>query len=401
MNKRILLAWEIGSGRGHAYILAWIAGALKRRGYEPILAVQRLDSLQSVEAGLAGVDCLQVPVWPGTIDPGAHRAAGPIVTLGDIVADLGLRVPSITRRMILAWDRLLAFVQPAVLIADYAPGALLAARGRVPTIAVGEGFTLPPTTMKRFPLLKADAGQAKYDEDVLLEAVNDSLRDTQRATLSRLPEIFAADRSCVAAFTELDPYAQHRTQPNAGPWAPAWSRAAAKEERYLFCYFSARTSFDTVLVKALQEVTRNGVPVRVHMPQLNEGQRSLLVEIGMTVEQRPLPFEEIHRTARLVVSHGSFSFVSCALVSGIPQIIFPTDIAKQIAADAVARLGVGRGLHVKPDNPLAPALLAQALIEAFRDEKLAAKARGVVPDFARRLEPRPENVVADFVDELA
>lgn len=400
MNKRILLAWELGGGRGHAYILSWIARALKERGYEPVLAVQQLNILESVRADIAGMGYLQAPIWPGLRDAAPYKAPGPTVTLGDIIADLGLSSPSATEQMVHAWDRLIAVVDPAVLIANFAPGALLAGRGRLPTIATGEGFTLPPTTMDNFLNFNENAEQPKYDESKLLEIVNDCLRSMQRPPRSRLPEIFAADRSCVAAFTEFDPYAEFRRQPNAGPWAPRWDRAIRKEKTEIFGYFSIRVPFEGLIVRALSEVVKEGIPVRVHMPQLNAEQQSYLAEVGVMVERTPLPFEEIHRRARLVVSLGSFSFVSCALAAGIPQIVFPLGIAKHVTGKAIEQIGVGRWLEVNSQNPLEPALLAQALIEAYRDEKIAAKAKELAPDFERRLEPRPEDVVAQLVDEL-
>jgi hypothetical protein len=44
--------------------------------------------------------------------------------------------------------------------------------------------------------------------------------------------------------------------------------------------------------------------------------------------------------------------------------------------------------------------LSQAIVEIYRDEKLAAAAKSRAPDFARRLAPRPAEIVADFVQEL-
>ena len=400
MNKRVLLAWELGGGRGHAYIAGWIARALKQRGYQPILAVQQLNSLHSIEPDLAGIEYLQAPVWPGILQPESYWSPGPAITLGDVIAELGLRSPPAVVSMIRAWDRLLAMVKPAAVIADYAPGVLLAARGNIPTVAVGEGFTLPPSTMKTFPSLKADAAVPKNDESQLLEVVNACLRETSRPALSYLPEIFSADRSCVASFAEFDAYAAFRRQPNAGPWMPRWDHTVSKQEREIFAYFSIRANFQIVIVKALQEVAQNGIPVRIHMPQLSAEQQSALESVGIIVERTPLPFEDIQHRSRLVASLGSLSFLSCALVAGIPQIVFPLGTAKHIAGNAIDRLGVGRWLELNPQNPFEPALLAQALTEAYRDDKIAVRAKELAPDFARRLEPRPEEMVAGLVEEL-
>jgi UDP:flavonoid glycosyltransferase YjiC (YdhE family) len=81
-------------------------------------------------------------------------------------------------------------------------------------------------------------------------------------------------------------------------------------------------------------------------------------------------------------------------------VVLPLGIAKSVTGRAVERLGVGRWLNLKPGNPLEPALLSQAIVEIYRDEKLAAAAKSRAPDFARRLAPRPAEIVADFVQEL-
>jgi rhamnosyltransferase subunit B len=400
MNNRVLLAWELGGGRGHAHIAGWVACALKRRGFEPILAVQQLEAIQSISTDLGDTRYLQAPVWPGVIRSRSYASPGINVTLGDVLAEAGIRSPAATRHMLRAWDELLALLKPAAVVADYAPGVLLAARGRLPTVAVGEGFTLPPSAMESFPHLVDDAVRPKYAESDVLESVNSVLRESSRAQLSYLPEVFSADRSCTAAFTEFDAYRDFRRQPNAGPWVPEWDRTVVREGNELFGYFSIQAPFQTVIVRALMEVVKSGISVRVHMPQLGAEALSLLEEVGIVVERAPVPFADIQRRSRLVVSLGSLSFVACALVAGLPQIIFPLGISKYVAGDAIGRIGSGRSINIDEDNPLEPALLAQAMIEAFGDDALSARAKEVAPNFNRRLEPRPDEHVVRLVEEL-
>jgi hypothetical protein len=364
------------------------------------LAVKSLGDLESVRAEISDLDYLQAPLWPAGLDADVSASPGPIVTTGDYLASTGFRSSSAIRHVLRAWDGLFSFVRPAVVVANYSPGALLAARARVPNIAVGEGFTLPPPTMECFPPIEPDASQPRYNERDLLQLVNDCLLRTQRPILSHFPQVYAADRSCVASFSELDPYARHRLQPNAGPWTPVWDLSTTREPRELFCYFSIPTPFQLTVVRALQEIASSGIPVRVHMPHLLQEHRAALEEIGVVAEPKPLPFEEIQRSARLVVSLGSLSFLSCALAAGIPQFVLPAGPAMRFAGSVIAGLGVGGSSTLDGKNPLEVALLAQVLTEAYGNERYAQRARELAPDFTRRLHPRPEEVVADLVDEL-
>lgn len=400
MGKRILLAWEIGGGRGHVFILGWIARALRQRGCEPVFAVRQMAALESIRSDLEGIDCLQAPLWPGTIDSRAYSSPGPATTVGDIIAELGLRSIFATERMLHAWDRLLVSVQPDVIVANNSPALLLAARGKIPTVAVGEGFTLPPSTMEKFPSFAGADSLPKYPEHELVEVVNACLRGSSREPVSRLPEIFAADRSCVGTFVEFDSYQAFRQQPNAGPWCPVWDRRVPKEEREIFCYLGPSFSSQDVVVDALQEVAQAGIPVRAHMPVLDEAALLRLAGAGVAVERDPVDFTAIQHRTRLAVSLGSLSFVSCALVAGIPQIVFRSMPAQKAAADTIERLGVGRAVRLSAQSPFEARLLAQLLLQTFYDADYSAAARRAAPDFERRLEPRPEEVVAGHVMEL-
>jgi hypothetical protein len=68
MPQRVLLAWELGGGRGHVLILGWIAEVLRQRGFEPVFAVQRLDALDAIRTTMGRGEFYQAPVWLGTLD---------------------------------------------------------------------------------------------------------------------------------------------------------------------------------------------------------------------------------------------------------------------------------------------------------------------------------------------
>ena len=399
MNRRILLAWELGRGRGHAYIAGWVARALRRRGYEPIAAIKQLDSADVIAAIDPDTACIQAPIWPDLLAGSPILPSDPPVTLGDTMGQVGLRSSASVRQVLRAWDQLFKEIEPAAVVADFAPGALLAARGRLPSIAIGDCTTLPPATMKNFPLLSDRAVGSKYEESQLIDAVNGALRETSRATLAYLPEVFAADRSCVAAFSELDPYREHRDHPNAAPWLPAWDHGATRSGDEIFAYISMRPRFEATIVRALQSIVKQGIPVRVHMPAHDAEALALLEELGVMVERAALPFEDIQRRSRLVLSVGSLGFVSCALVAGIPQIVLPLGDFTYVAS-AIEQLGAGRSIKLQAGNPLEVPLLAQAIVDIYRDENILARAQEIAPSFSRRLAPPPEEAVARYVEDL-
>ena len=92
-----------------------------------------------------------------------------------------------------AWRALYAQHDIDLVVADYAPGALLAARGRIPAIAVGVGYTLPPAGLEQFPALRpADRPLEVTDQDLLgrvnaaLAMVGDAPRRGSRTSSQRI-----------------------------------------------------------------------------------------------------------------------------------------------------------------------------------------------------------------------
>jgi hypothetical protein len=128
-----------------------LARELQSRGHRVSIVGQRIDIFTSGQAGAA--ELWQAPVSPRLLTNAAQQSALPAASHGDILAKVGFDDPAIVRAIIGAWDRLLAAVSPDLIIAEYAPFLLLAARDRLPAVAVGTGFELPPVHLAHFPLL--------------------------------------------------------------------------------------------------------------------------------------------------------------------------------------------------------------------------------------------------------
>jgi rhamnosyltransferase subunit B len=398
MSRKVLLAWELGGGRGHIRILGWTAETLRERGYEPVFAVRERDVIDTIQTSIKKATCLQAPIWPAFRDYSVAATAGIQASFADIIGDLGLRIPDAVASMVGEWLALVESVRPAAVVADFAPACLLACRDRVPSIAIGDGFTLPPATMEIFT--QFENGPPKYDERDLVGSVNEGLRRTNGATVERLPEIFRADRHCAGSFVELDPYAQHRRIATVAPWVPDWNPAVSTQRTEVFAYLGIYPPLLATLVEAFRYVVSAGIPVRLHIPSIDAATDAAFSGTGAIIEEEPVPFEDIHRRTRLAVSFGSFGFVSCGLAAGIPQIVLPVGMAMGCTAKAIQRLGTGRSIWLTPGNPVEGRLLGQAIIEACQSGDLTKSASAQAPDFAKRLKPSPPETVADLLDEL-
>lgn len=383
---RILLGWELGAGNGHISRLLELAAILAARGHEPLFAPQQIGPFSALWP------TWQAPVWPRLLEPLFRRYPRRPATMGDNLAYLGLDDSEAMAGMIMAWDRVILDTRPDAVIAEYAPMLQVAAKGRVPTLAFGTGFTLPPSQMPHFPSLFGKS--AVVSEHSLLSALNTSLRRTNRKTLMALPEIFAADHSLVATFEELDPYRQWRCEPVAAPAICGPVPLAAGKGEELFVYFNGKSDRPNAFWQALVD---SRLSVRVYDTILNDDDVTMLEGVGICVVRTPVRFEEIVARSRLLLSHGGLGFVSSGLLAGLPQIIIPFDGEKLLTANAVAGSG---GCLLASFKGLKTDTFAAFLRAAWSNEALHAQARAAAPGFRSRMNKTVEVEAADIVETL-
>lgn len=367
---RILLGWELGAGRGHAVKLARLATALREAGHEPIAAVQAISAMP------AEIEAWQAPLWPGMIAPLARPAAALPATMGDILAILGLSDAEAMRAMIAAWDKMLVAFRPDAVCAEFAPALMLAARGRIPVVALGTGFSLPPPRLPAFPSLTGKP--AAWNERGLLAGLNRALAANGREPLDRLPALFVADRTIAAVFAEFDPYRSSRVEPQGAPSLSAAVPFSDAKGEEVFVYLSGVRAQPRALWQGL---SASGLKVRVCDPALGHAEAEALEQAGLTIERCPVPIARIVERSRLLVSFGGMGLVTSALLAGLPQIVLPHDIEKALTGTALEITGLGRSL---PLDALDAAGFAAMLCACFEDEPLADRVRAVAPGFAAR-----------------
>ena len=118
---RFLLAWELGDGLGHVNRLLPLARALRDAGHETIWAIK------DVVGGGRRLGSDVGPIVAAPIRPQSGNTQPPL-SLADILITMGFSQPDALKPMLRSWVDLLELVGPDVVLADYSPTALLAAR---------------------------------------------------------------------------------------------------------------------------------------------------------------------------------------------------------------------------------------------------------------------------------
>jgi hypothetical protein len=377
MSQRVLLGWELGFGLNYAHALAALSGRLVGRGVT--CAVAARDVARVAPLLPAGVRLLQAPVWPGQHVDRGEALAGARASLGDMLAALGLTTPGALGALLDAWAGIIDGFGPALVVADYAPGLLLAARGRLPSAIIGFGNVVPPSSMTAFP------GRHENDEAALVFLVNAVLRARGRPELARLPEIFAAEAAFAGDHPFFDPFAAARGAPLFKPLLEPVALRPARPRQRLFVYLHANLPGEAQVVAALAALP---CPRTVFMPGLNPAYAGLLSKGGADVVADPIPFGRIADDG-LAILHAAGHGLSCeALAAGVPQLLLPDHAEQRANAAALERLGVGMVLERKA---LTPPVLRQA-VEALAAGALEAGARREAERQAA--DPRPAMVDA-------
>ena len=384
---RILLGWELGGNSGHARRLAGIARRLLARGHDLTLAVQRPDALRVARDLEGRVAIRQAPVWPGLWRHGGVPPAGPPASFGDVLGNLGLTDSGAIEYLLRAWDGLLADTAPALVVADFAPLLLLAARGRAPRVAVGTGFTVPPADGPAFPPFTPGTSP-RFEEALLLAVAARALARLGWPPLERLPALMEAEAPLPGVFDVLDPYHGRRTDAVLPPCLSDDPGEAAGGEA-LFAYLPGLVAGSSA-GQALAEAARVGFKVGLHAPGMADADAAVLANAGVGLLSQPLPMAAIARQARVLVCAGGQGMVSAALAAGLPLVVAPSNIEQELTTAALVRAELGQRL-VTPDD----------IVAAARDEAFAMRARAARGRFAVRAGAYEDNVVARIEQLLA
>ena len=359
---RIAFAWELGGELGHAMACNTIGRALHARGHRIAFVFRELHQLALV-GDYAAHDVFQAPT------PVAERTDKSVVysTFADIMLGRGYDRPAHLAGLLGAWIAIFGHWKPDLVVADFAPTALLAARALgLRRVAYGNGFSVPPrlTPMPSFRFDAVVAADLVREADArALRNVNEALVSLGAPVLETLAQQLETDEDFLATFPELDSYGNRPTarywgpRVNFGAGAPvSWPGGTGKR---IVVYVKN----DFVHMDALIDVLA-GSPHRVaaYIPGLEASRAARLRSPNRVVSDKPMHLAPLVRDCDLFVSHGG-NVCAGALMAGVPQLVFPMQFEQYITARRIEQIGAGTwvGIAAKPGE--VPAALSRVLAE--------------------------------------
>lgn len=358
---RVAFAWELGGEYGHVVSCAGLAGALHRRGHTIALMFRELAQLGLLPE-TSRYDVFQAP---RLAVEGA--GVGLPVTFADILLGCGYSDPAVLGRLLQGWRELFARWKPDLLVADYAPTAMLAARTiGLPRVAYGNGFFVPPRKSPLPPFRidePADPVRVARADAAALASVNTALAAVGAAPLERLAQLFDSEQDFLCTFPEIDHYG---TRDTSGYWGPRlrtdlgnvvdWPAGPGKR---VFVYVKTALPQLDALIDLLAARKHR---VIAFIPGLDDARRRRLASPARRVVDRPLRIDAVFRGCDLLVSHGG-EIAAGAVCSGVPSLLFPTHYEQFLLSLRLQQLGASRWLPMNADAAQVTAALDGALAD--------------------------------------
>jgi UDP:flavonoid glycosyltransferase YjiC (YdhE family) len=385
-GRRILFIWELGDGLGHVSRILPLAQHLRRSGEICMFAVRNVENSHKL-LGETGMTMLQAPMTHPVTDYDGKAAIG---AYGDIMETVGYGRVERLHALLSAWDGLYETARPDLIVADYAPTALLAARGRIPAVAIGDWFTLPPSTLAAFPRLRESG--PRIEESHLLNVVQEAQRRRGAPSPKALPGILDCAAPFIITLPELDCYADLRQRPAVGPLTPLPEPLAKTD--WEVDYFAYLSLGFRPTVKVLEALTKMSARGSIYLRDASALQRDAWRERGLVIHDDPQDMREMTSRCAVMIHHGGLGTIETVFALGRPQMLVPRHLEQGVNAQMAGRLrlavGMQAGGRFEPDH------IVQALRHALDSPELHENAVRKAHELARRGPFNALEPVAEF-----
>lgn len=339
--SHIHFCWELGAGLGHAGRIKALALPLIARGHKVTLGLRDLVLTHSLLADL-DVPKFQAPLW-------LHRTEGlppEQASIAEILLACGyLNAPSMAP-VVQGWRTLFQTICPDIVVGDYAPAAMLAARSMgLPSAALGIGFTMPPAGQALPPLRDWEsAPRQRMDaaESRLLQTCNQVLAPYGAQPMAHAAELLRGDLPLMCSWPEMDHYGRAEAletwhgpviPPQPATPAPQWPDGGGPR---VFAYLSASYPGHAEVLAAL---VAEGCRTLCYLPEVAAGRAPPVASPLVHYAKGPVRLADALADCAFVVLHAGESTMAQAMLAGVPMLLLPHHAESFLGARRLRQYG--------------------------------------------------------------
>ncbi len=387
--RRVAFCWEAGGGHGHIFRMLLLATELRRGGVEPVFIVKDIGSgtRRVVENGYR---LLQAPLPPR--QNGAQNIT--VNNFADILLGQGFNSADTLSSLLKAWRDTVELIAPELIIADFAPTALLATKTMaIPQVIYGNPFGAPPPRSP-FPSLRpwSDLTPERLmrSDATALKNANESLARLGEEPLTSLAAIHSVARNYLCCFKELDPYGKrpdgnyigHLFDAKHGA-PPTWP---AGEGKKLFAYLP---NHHPLLKPLLEAISRMPIRCLAYIPGAVKDSD---IAPNIRVSTTPIAIAPLMAQADGFAS-GGHGTISASLLAGKPVLLLPAQLEQRLLATTVEAMQCG--LHLPPHS--SSRLIGERLTTLLQERGATERSRRFAQQYT---DFDPKRVIREVAKEL-
>ncbi len=393
---KIFIAWEFGNHFGHILRQRQIALEMRSRGHEILLAVKDVTLAQRA-LGEDDFAYVQAPALPF----GLRRHNQEVSNYADILAAGGFAVKGLLQALVDAWQTLFRLYQPDVVLLDYSPAALFAARlSELPFVMMGTGFEVPPV-LSPFPCFRPGANLSTArllkNEESILKIINEICVEQSRPVFESLADCVTSGDAVLLTFAEFDHYPDRKQARYLGPLfsmdmgaEASWTNKRAKK---IFVYIRPNPELIPIL-ECLRSMDADVICV---VTNIHPDVQARFQTPEFQIFNAPVKLASLIEDCDLVVAHNGHGLLSACALCGIPVLGIPTQIEQLLLADCVTQTGIGLNVSLSEvKGKLIPALHDLLGNAAFRERSAALAWRYRSYDQAQVL-----RTIAEQIEDVA
>jgi UDP:flavonoid glycosyltransferase YjiC (YdhE family) len=344
----ILCCWEIGAGFGHLFRLYPLVEGLLKNDHEVMVISTDLRRAKQV------FEPLNISIFPAPANHAPYKNFSLSLNYAQNLLRNGFwHAPSLRSRL-REWLDLFDTLQPDFILAEHAPGALLAARlAGLHRAAIGTGFTIPPLVSPMpgiQPWFSVPQTHLLQIEGDFLALANSVVVDLGGKSLTAVADIFAGAEIYLCTFAELDHYGSRTQMPYCGPIVyspplrkPDWPTVNGER---IFLYMRAANRYLSPLLDHLQQLS---LPVLACVPDMPETELDTLQRTHIHITTEPVDLHQVAADCRLMISQGGTNSGTLMLLSGVPVLVCPLELEQTLWAYRITAQGFGS--MINPFNP--------------------------------------------------